>query len=65
MYFIKVRLRNTFRFKFLTSRGRANRLRIHAARFTDEAAEKALAELRPLNPELEFRKVPVDQSRHF
>lgn len=56
MVHVKVRERGDKRFKFLTSRGSLNSLRVHAASF--ESAEKAQAFIdanAPDNPEFEFR----------
>lgn len=53
-HFIKVRTKGEKRFYFMSSKG-TNRLRFHALRFTKEEAEAEVAELAPLNPELEFR----------
>jgi hypothetical protein len=47
---------------FLTPRGVGNRLRIHAARFTAEDAERHAARLNEENPGLEFFTIPIPRS---
>ena len=56
---IKCRERGKLQFAFLTSKGALNRLRIHAARFTRENAEKLIAENQAENAEWEFCIVPA------
>lgn len=62
-FFVKVRFPGKKRFWFVTPRSNVNALRIHAARFRDEAhADEAIKKLRELNPELEFKRTPIDRS---
>lgn len=45
---------------FVTSRGALNRLRIHAARFTDEETAKRTVEInREKHPDWEWKVVPL------
>lgn len=60
MYFVKYRKIGSKRYLFLTSNGRGNSLRIHAAQFhTKETALAFIAENQPDNPDFEFIAVPI------
>lgn len=56
---IKMRKAGAKQWAFLTPRACTNRLRIHAAMFTEEAASEFVAKHRPLNPEWEFKVCPI------
>lgn len=56
---IKFRRKGDRVWYFATSRGNANRLRIHAALFSKEQAEKAVIADQKNNPNLEFKVVSM------
>ncbi len=59
---IKFREKGGRAFWFLTRTG-STRLRIHASRFTEEAAAKAVEELRRDNPTIEFKVVLMERRK--
>ncbi len=58
---VKAREKGKKSFKFITPKLGLNRLRIHAARFTKEGAEKSAAEWSTQDERYEFKAVPLTE----
>lgn len=59
---IKVREKGKTRWAFLTARGTINYLRLHAAQFTEENANKVIQDNQADNPDWEFKAVLINKS---
>ena len=56
---IKVRRKGEKVWRFLTSSGDLNRLRVHAGQWTSQMAQQWVAINAPLDPDCEFKVVPI------